>query len=127
LHLSPPFLAVSYTWSQPYRHLDAHEEIDEPVRLHYEITIDGAPFEITADMRDAFMATLSHAVARHTWLDGYCINQSDFAELAAQDLLIGSILAEASEVPSVLGTLHPDLDSFHWLLTDFISKLASWW
>lgn len=121
---APSYVAVSYTWSRPYRQLDSYEETDDPPKFDHEITINGASFAITENMWDAVVYTLAHTGSKHIWLDGCCINQSDLPERAAQVLLMGSIFAEASEVIGFLGPLHRDLDSFYWLLTELMPQFS---
>ncbi|KAK5945270.1 hypothetical protein PMZ80_002474 [Knufia obscura] len=121
---APSYVAVSYTWSRPYRQLDSYEETDDPPKFDHEITINGASLAITENMWDAVVYTLAHTGSKHIWLDGCCINQSDLPERAAQVLLMGSIFAEASEVIGFLGPLHRDLDSFYWLLTELMPQFS---
>jgi hypothetical protein len=120
----PPYLAVSYVWGKPYCKLDADKDADEPTLFYRHIEIDGSAFLISGNMWSALTHTLAHGNGTYIWLDGCCINQSNLAEREAQVLLMGPIYENAAEVVGFLGPLHPDLDSFHWLLMEVMSKLG---
>lgn len=122
---SPQFIAISYVWGEPYRKLDVPEEPQNTVPFDRFIEVDEIPFWVSTNMWDALSAALSHGVTAYLWLDGCCINQSDLSERAAQVLLMGDIFAGATLVIGFLGPMHPDLDSFYWLLMDFMPKVSA--
>ncbi|CZR65512.1 uncharacterized protein PAC_15412 [Phialocephala subalpina] len=117
----PPYLAVSYVlWGRPYCELDANRDADEPIVFDWYIKINGGNFLILGNIWSALTHARLHGNGKYIWLDVCCINQSNLAEREAQVLLMGSVYENGAEVVGFLRPLHPDLDSFYWLLMDVI-------
>jgi len=74
--LNPPEnVALSYFWG--------HQSVTK------EITINGVPAQVTANLESALRHLLRHY--KCLWVDAICINQQDKAERSQQLLWMGSI------------------------------------
>ncbi|KAF8858545.1 HET-domain-containing protein, partial [Acephala macrosclerotiorum] len=70
------------------------------------ITVDGAPFEATANLAAAlrvFGRTFGGKSNKFLWVDAVCINQNDMSERIAQVELMGRIYRQTKMVLTWLG------------------------
>jgi hypothetical protein len=88
----PVFEALSYRWGP-----DEEEEKET-------ITLNGCPFEVRRNLRDALRFFRRRAPPRQTfWIDFMCINQGDVAEKTRQLRIMDQIYFRASTVVVWLG------------------------
>ena len=86
-----PYEAISYVWGDPTQ--------------QRRIVVDGKTLLVTVSAYDILHRRRSRFRARLVWIDRVCINQDDFAERAAQILMMTDIYRRASLVTAWLGDL----------------------
>lgn len=81
--------ALSYVWGDQSRKI--------------AISLDGKPFEITANLHWALQRTRDEHEVRLVWADAICINQPDLQERSQQVAMMGSIFSNARRVLVCVG------------------------
>lgn len=81
--------ALSYVWGDQSRKI--------------AISLDGKPFEITANLHWALQRTRDEHEVRLVWADAICINQPDLQERSQQVAMMGSIFSNARRVLVCMG------------------------
>jgi hypothetical protein len=89
LDSAPPYEALSYTWGD-----------EESV---CRILLDGLPFHIRPNLRDALRRLRQRRDTRVIWIDAICIDQISADEKSVQVPLMGKIYAGAKRVVAWLG------------------------
>jgi hypothetical protein len=89
LDSAPPYEALSYTWG------------DEESAC--QILLDGLPFHIRPNLRDALRHLRQRQRTRIIWIDAICIDQTSADEKSVQVPLMGKIYAGAQRVVAWLG------------------------
>jgi hypothetical protein len=89
LDSAPPYDALSYTWGDE----------DSACR----ILLDGLPFHIRPNLRDALRRLRQPRRTRIIWIDAICIDQTSADEKSVQVPLMGKIYASAKRVVAWLG------------------------
>jgi hypothetical protein len=97
---TPKFEALSYTWGP---------EVPADV-----ITLNGVPFEVRRNLRDALLFLRRQVASRKAhppfWIDAICINQDDMGERNRQLPIMGQIYFRASTVVVWLGSRYVELE-----------------
>ncbi|KAG0624450.1 hypothetical protein M758_3G248800 [Ceratodon purpureus] len=95
-----PWVAFSYTWS-------TLEEVEQQVKVHEKILLDGCWFEVTKNLYAALQTMRNHKATASQilllWIDAICINQSDIVERNKQFQMMGKIYSSAKYVFVWLG------------------------
>jgi hypothetical protein len=102
MKLKPKYVALSYTWDNPFGKADQPEEHGE------DIVINKRPFHTAKTLPVRYnlacaLRTLPHGISDWYWIDAICLNQSDVAERNKQVLRMGEIYSEAKKVIAWLG------------------------
>lgn len=107
----PKYVALSYTWG------DAKDT--------GQIVVDGALFEVTANLLAVLevLVGLKELRGRPLWIDAICINQNDKDEKNSQVPLMGSIYSRATEVFAWIG---PEADGSADAL-GALDEYGDWW
>lgn len=93
LDSNPAFSALSYVWGDP--------------NVTTEITLDGAPIQVTSNLASALRHIRKAFGEIVIWVDAVCINQKDYNEKGQQVQLMGEIYKKAEQV---IGWLGPEQD-----------------
>ncbi|KAH8681849.1 heterokaryon incompatibility protein-domain-containing protein [Xylariales sp. PMI_506] len=95
----PKFEALSYIWGDD--------------RAHDTITLNGYPFEVRSNLRDALLFLrrqyASGMTTQSFWIDAICINQSNIEERNRQLRIMDQIYSRASTVVVWLGSSYTEL------------------
>jgi hypothetical protein len=101
------FVALSYTWSDPY---GGFQEDDTPTYTtdrDCEIVCNGHPVNVTRNLLDFLRTAKAYGSFLHEtrpiWIDAVCINQEDLDERASQVRIMTWIYSCAQEVFIWLG------------------------
>ncbi|EUC47207.1 hypothetical protein COCMIDRAFT_52629, partial [Bipolaris oryzae ATCC 44560] len=89
LNSAPPYEALSYTWG------------DEESTCR--ISLDGLPFDIRPNLRNALRRLRQSSSTRTIWIDAICINQNNKDEKSIQVPLMRNIYTRAERVIAWLG------------------------
>ena len=95
LSSSPDYIALSYTWGNPFPPSDpdfAHFE--RPDRI---IRVNGFEVTVTANLFDALIALWRVDADAAFWIDALCIDQTNNGERQAQVAIMGDIYSSARE------------------------------
>jgi hypothetical protein len=119
MRTKPKYVALSYTWDNPFGKADQVEEHGE------EIFINKRPFHTAKTLPVRYnlacaLRTLPRGRLHWYWIDAICLNQSDVAERNEQVLRMGNIYSDAIRVIAWLG---PASDNSS-LAFDLIQKIA---
>ena len=98
----PDYIALSYTWDNPFGKADQVEEHGE------DIVINKRPFHSAKTLPVRYnlacaLRTLPRGRSHWYWIDAICLNQSDVAERNEQVPRIGNIYSDAIRVIAWLG------------------------
>ncbi|OAG06673.1 uncharacterized protein CC84DRAFT_1142628, partial [Paraphaeosphaeria sporulosa] len=90
LDSAPPYEALSYTWG-------------DDSKSACRISLDGLPFHIRPNLRDALRRLRQPRGTRIIWIDAICIDQNSADEKSVQVPLMGKIYHRAERVIAWLG------------------------
>jgi hypothetical protein len=101
---SPDYDALSYVWGDR--------------RDLRQISLEGHPFHVTANLHGALSRLQLSPVTRPIWIDAVCINQDNLQERSEQVVKMGLIFKQAAKVITWLGDANNESELAFSLLHD---------
>ncbi|KAI8961454.1 heterokaryon incompatibility protein-domain-containing protein [Daldinia sp. FL1419] len=104
----PRYLALSYTWDEPYRSDAGVATTLPPVsdnnnRKEIDMIVNGHAFTARNNLKVAMQHIRSDTVSLPLWVDAVCINQDDDAEKSSQVAMMSCIYRRAIAVVAWIG------------------------
>ncbi|KAI0965826.1 heterokaryon incompatibility protein-domain-containing protein [Xylaria arbuscula] len=97
LDYAPKYEALSYVWGDP--------------NVRKSITIDGTPFQVTVNLKDALARFRRRHKHRILWVDAICIAQHDLREKSEQVPHMDRVYSYANAVIIWLGPSNSNIDN----------------